>query len=97
MYYVGYFRRCNIDIEELSNKIDKYHEDGEKRAKKDKYANVSYIAGGFTLAALGLAVSNLNITRLPELIGVILMFLAATIFFTISIYSYKQSQKIKVD
>lgn len=89
-----------MDIEELSNKIDKYHEEdiknheeNKKRAKRSKYENMNYIAGGFTLAALGLSVSILSIN--PA--GSIATFLAAAIFFTTCLYSYNKSQKIKVD
>ena len=82
-----------MDIEELSNKIDKYHEENKKRAKRSKYENMSYIAGGFTLAALGLAVSSLSIS--PA--GSIVTFLAAAIFFITCLYSYNKSQKNKVD
>jgi hypothetical protein len=47
-----------MDIEELSNKIDKYHEDDEKRAKKDKYENISYVASGLALATLSIFIAE---------------------------------------
>jgi len=33
---VYYFRGCNMDIDELSKKIDKYHEEDRKRADKSR-------------------------------------------------------------
>ena len=82
-----------MDIEELSKKIDKYHEENKKRAKRSKYENISYIAGGFTLAALSLAVSSLSISPASSIVT----FLVAAIFLISCLYSYIKSRKIKVD
>ena len=49
-----------MDIEKLSKKIDKYHEEDKKRANKDKCEYLSYILWGFALATTGLAITTSN-------------------------------------
>ena len=39
-----------MDIEELSKKIDKYHEEDKNEAKKDRRENLGWIGWGFALA-----------------------------------------------
>ena len=44
-----------MDIEELSQKIARYHEDDKREAKYYRYQNLSYILWGFALAVAGIA------------------------------------------
>ena len=95
MYYIGcYQRRCNIDIEELSNKIDKYHEEDKKRAKKDRkkakkerLENLGYIAFGFALTTTGLAVIN------PDCTDRLITSLAALVLLIIGVLFFRKSKK----
>jgi Flp pilus assembly protein TadB len=53
-------RRYNMNIKELSEKIDSYHEEDTKRAKNYEYQNLSYILWGFALATVSIAYVNPN-------------------------------------
>ena len=44
-----------MDIEELSQKIDRYHEEDTNRAKNYRYQSLSYILWGFALATTSIA------------------------------------------
>ena len=39
-----------MDVEELSKKIDRYHEQDKNEAKKDRRENLGWIGWGFALA-----------------------------------------------
>ena len=49
-----------MDIEELSKKIDKYHSEDKKRAKKDRYERLGLISLGFAATATALVFANPN-------------------------------------
>ena len=76
-----------MDIEELSNKIDKYHEEDIKRADRDKKENLGYISFGFALAATGLAVTN------PDCTDRLITSLAAVVLLIIGIVLFRKSRK----
>ena len=76
---IGYFRRCNIDIEELSNKIDKYREEDIKSANKDRYMNLTYISWGFCLGSLGIASAMTSL--LIFFLGIIYLIVGFVSFF----------------
>ena len=70
-----------MNIEEelvrISSKIDKYHEEDRTRANNDKYTNLSYILGAFTLGTTGLSVATGNlITILITVVFLIGVFVA---------------------
>lgn len=76
-----------MDIEELSQKIDKYHEEDIKRANKAKYINLSYILWGFSIAVTALAIS------IPSTINIVM----AILFWISGSASFFYSQKFKTD
>ena len=80
-----------MDIEELSNKIDKYHEEDIKRAKNERCENLSFISFGFALAATGLAVTN------PDCTDRLITSLAAAVLLIIGIVLFRKSRKVKVE
>jgi len=47
-----------MTIEELSKKIDKYHEQDIKRAKNYKYQSLGYILFGFAIATSSLLLAT---------------------------------------
>ena len=85
------FRRSNTDIEELSKKIYEYHEKDRKRAKKERYENLSFISLGWGLAIISIAVTNLRI------VDIIVYTLAAIFFLVVVIRTYRKSIDIKVE
>ena len=80
-----------MDIEELSKKIDKYHDKDRKRAKKERYENLSFISLGWGLAIISIAVTNLRI------VDIIVYTLAAIFFLVVGIRTYRKSIDIKVE
>ena len=85
-----------MDIEELSKKIDKYHEEGiknhekdKKRAKKERYENLSFISLGWGLAIISIAVTNVHI------VDMIVFALAAIFFLVVGIRAYRKSIEFK--
>ena len=47
-----------MDVDELSTKIDKYHEDDLKREKIGKYENLGFIALAFAASATSFVYAN---------------------------------------
>ena len=80
-----------MDIEELSKKIDAYNEKDRKRAKKERYENLSFISLGWGLAIIGIAVTNLRI------VDIIFYTLAAIFFLVVGIRTYRKAIDIKVE
>ena len=80
-----------MDIEELSNKIDKYHKENIKRADRDKKENLGYISFGFALAATGLAITN------PDCTDRLITSLAAVVLLIIGIVLFRKSRKVKIE
>ena len=50
------------ELAKLSNKIDDYHSEDTKRAKRERYENLGYISWGFALATTSLAVAQVSPT-----------------------------------
>lgn len=78
-----------MDIEELSKKIDKYHEEDIKRAKRDNKEHLGYIAFGFAIAAVGLAFSS------QHPIGIFILIFASLFLIFVGIVAFRQSKEIK--
>ena len=86
---IGYFRRCNIDIEELSKQIKEYHKNDRKRAKndrkrakKERLENLGLISLGFALTTTGLAVINPDFTdRLITSLATLVLLIFGVVFF----------------
>lgn len=71
-------------IAELSKKIDDYQLENTKRAKVDRYENLSYILWGFALATLSLAVTKISIVS-TVVSGVIAVIFTVFGFITLSV------------
>lgn len=76
-----------MDIEELSKKIDKYHEESNKRAKNYKYQSLGYILYGFTLAMLSITITN------PKCINIVIV--VAFFLFGLGLHWYSAKFKVK--
>ena len=77
-----------MDIEELSEKIEKYHDEEEKRSKKERLENLAFVSLAFGLAVIGLAVKDVDIVNT-------FVFAAAAVFFLIfGIKAYNKSKKV---
>jgi len=62
------------ELTKLSNKIDNYHSDDTKRAKRERYENLGYISWGFALATTGLAVAQVSYTSTIVSIAIAIIF-----------------------
>jgi len=95
-----------MDIEELSQKIDKYHEEDIKnhekdirRAKKERYENMSFISLGFVVAVAGIILSTYAYIKInPHIlisIGIILLIIAMIYFVVIAGIAITKSRKLE--
>ncbi len=75
-----------MDIEGLSQKIDKYHREATNRAKNYEYQSLSYILWGFALATVSIAYAN------PDWVTIVI----AVIFLTGGFVSLGYSIKFRV-
>ena len=84
-----------ITLATLNQKIDTYHAEDIKRANKDRYERISFIAWGFALSTLGLAIAVLK-TSVGVWVWVpIVVFMMATAFFIIGWIANDNAKKYK--
>lgn len=77
-----------MDIEELSKKIDAYHEEDKKREEKGRYENLGWVLYGFCLGAISLSATS---TRNMD---IIIYAIAAVIFFFVGAWAVRKSRKM---
>lgn len=79
--------------EKLDAFIKQYNQDSidsKRQAKRDKYMNLMYIAWGFTLATLSLAVSKINpVANVVNIVATIVFFFAGWILWLVAIIRTK--------
>ena len=76
-----------MDIEELSKKIDEYHEEEKNRAQKERHEDLSIVSLGLGLTAIGFAVKDVDI------VDTVVFAVAVGFFLFFGIRAYSKSKK----
>ena len=74
-------------IDELSKRIDKYHEENLKRAEKDKLSNLGWVALAFAVATLSIYLSK------PATVNAIIPIVL--LIFGVGFHIYSSNKKFK--
>lgn len=74
-------------LREISQKLDKWHDENRNRDTRNRYENLSYISFGFALATISIAIARPNLSTA----------IAAFIFVVVGLATQWHAAKFKIN